>query len=138
MFLRNFVTSYAYKDGVVKLGLNVNAPEGADIYRPSKPDGEHHHAKIGLAIAISLLIIIVIVIVIWCCIDKRRQHNEEIKAIAYAEIEKYGEPRSVNLNASSRDSVDSSSKVNRNSYKDKYDYKKGQERLKLVGAHDRD
>ena len=97
MFMRNFVTSYDYSAGEVKLGLNVNAPDGAAINRPTQPDsGKHSHgARVGLAIAIVLLIVAAIIVGIWYVVDRRRQKTQETKAIAYNEIEKYGAPQTV-------------------------------------------
>ena len=93
MFMRNFVTSYDYSAGQVKLGLNVNAPDGAAINTPDPSHGKgHHHARLGLIIAICVLIVAAIIVGIWYCIDRRRQKTQETKAIAYNEIERYGRP----------------------------------------------
>ena len=140
-YIQNFVLSYQYDKGTVSLGLNVNAPVGAAIKRPVMPQPEKHShgAKIGIAIAIMLSIVLGIIVAVWYYIDRKRQRDHETKAMIYAEVEKYGEVVSNSLNSSQHDKP--GKKVGREqerraSYQERWEYKKGQERLNLIGEHE--
>ena len=73
-FLQNFVISYDYSNGAVRLGVNINAPQGTamvtDQPGTDKDDGKSH--KIGLILAILILILVGIIAGAWYLAEKRR------------------------------------------------------------------
>ena len=137
-FLQNFVASYDYRAGVINLGLNVNAPDGADIISPTpSPDDPSHHTRTGLIIAIVILVLIVIIVGAWFFIDKKRQSDHDARAAIYAEVEKYGQSTTPmrSSDAQTGEGRPGREQERRSSSVDKWGYKKGQERLNLIEQH---
>ena len=93
--MQGFVTSYDYSSGVVRFGVNVNAPEGTTMVTDSpKPDPDDgHKTRVGLIIAIVLLLIIVLIVIIWFLLDKRRSKNQETEKLAYEEVDRQSQVR---------------------------------------------
>ena len=75
LFMQGFVTSYDYSSGVVRFGVNVNAPEGTTMVTDSSKPSNGHKTIVGLIIAIILILIIVLIVIVWFLLDKRRSKN---------------------------------------------------------------
>ena len=74
-FLRNFVTTFDYKNGKMKLAINVNAPSGIIIeYKMSG------WKIFGIIVGCLLAVCLVIWAVVCCC--KRRNKSKLSKAYA--------------------------------------------------------
>ena len=85
IFMQNFVTSYDYSEGKVKLGLNYHAPSGTAI-NGTDPEEEKGHSHAGLLIAVCVIVLAAIIGVILYCYNKRTKRAQASKAIAYNEI----------------------------------------------------
>ena len=74
LFMQNFVTSYDYKSGTVRFGVNVNAPEGTKMVTDSPtPDPDAgKKPRIGLLIALLILLVVGFVVGLWYLYDRRR------------------------------------------------------------------
>ena len=76
-FLRNFVSTYDYKNGKVILGINVNAPDGVSITKKLSP------LQITGIVAASILALALIALMIWCCCKKCKKNktNQEYEQV---------------------------------------------------------
>ena len=74
LFMQNFVTSYDYKSGTVRFGVNINAPEGTKMVSDSPtPDPDAgKKPRTGLIVAILILLVVGLIVGVWYLYDRRR------------------------------------------------------------------
>lgn len=67
--MRNFVTTFDFKNQEMRLAININAPDGVDItYKMSG-------WKVWLIITVMILAVVIIIWVICCCVKKHKKNK---------------------------------------------------------------
>ena len=76
-FLRNFVTSFDYAKGEIRLTQNINAPTGISVVRDADDDPKLGDLAIVFIIAGGFIILILLmVLTIRCCRSKKKNKGK--------------------------------------------------------------
>ena len=79
-FLRNFVVTYNYPNGVIQMSLNPNAPAGTSIKAVEPAKNISSENLIYVIIFIVCLVLVIILFI--CCCRARCKKQEETHAMA--------------------------------------------------------
>ena len=76
IFLRNFVSTFDYKNKKVTLGINVNAPDGVQISRkPLPPSKELSSLQMVGIVAAGICVLALIPLLIFCACKKLKKNR---------------------------------------------------------------
>ena len=79
-FMRNYLTTFDYKNEQVQLSINVNAPSNVKIgSKPNTQDGDSSDsANVGAIVGIIIAVLITLIVLAYlsyCCIQKEKKRR---------------------------------------------------------------